>query len=175
MRRGVIRREMNLEFKSPLEYEPGIIAGLLKKSYRELVLSNPKLWRGEEKKWAEFDDEIFRCPDSVGNCVFLTLLGRWIVGFASYDPRHRPEFGVIGHNCILAQFRGRGYGKQQLSEILRCLQSAGIKTAQASTSSHPFFIPAQRMYVSCGFIEVGRRPWDVDPSQNIIEYAKVIG
>jgi len=175
MSRGVIHQEMNLKFTSPLEYKRGIIADLLQKSYRELVLSNPKLWRQEEKKWNEFDEEIFQCPDSVGNCVFLTLQEERIVGFGSFDPRHRAEFGIIGHNCILAQFRGKGYGKQQLLEILRRLQSLGIKTAKASTSSHPFFIPAQRMYLSCGFIEVSRRPWDVDPSQAIIEYEKGIG
>jgi GNAT superfamily N-acetyltransferase len=166
---------MNIRFTSPLEYERGIIVELLKRSYKELVLSNPKLWGQEETKWNEFDKEIFEYPDSIGHCVFLTLLGKQIVGFGSYDPRHRPDVGIIGHNCILAEFRGRGYGKQQLSEILRRLQYLGIKSAKASTTSHAFFIPAQRMYLSCGFIEVGRRAWDVDPSQDLIEYEKRIG
>lgn len=163
---------MNIRFTSPLEYERGIIADLLKRSYRELVLSNPELWRQEEIKWNEFDKEIFEYPDTIGNCVFLTLLGRQVVGFGSYDPRHWPDFGIIGHHCILAEFRGKGYGKQQLLEILRRFQSMGIKSAKASIGSHAFFIPARRLYLSCGFIEVGRRPWDVDPSQAIIEYEK---
>jgi GNAT superfamily N-acetyltransferase len=165
---------MSLTFKSVLEYEPGIIAHLLKESYGELVLQNPKIWKEEEIKCNEFDKEIFEYPDSIGNCVFLTLLGEQVVGFGSYDPRHRPDFGIIGHNCILAGFRGKGYGKQQLLEILRRLQSLGIRRAKASTGSHPFFIPAQRMYLSCGFIEFGRRPWDVDPSQEVIEFEKRI-
>jgi GNAT superfamily N-acetyltransferase len=166
---------MKLRFTSPLEYEPGIIADLLKKTYRELVLSNPELWRQEETKWNEFDKEIFEHPDSSGNCVFLSLLEKRIVGFGSYDPRGRPDFGIIGHNCILAEFRGKGYGKQQLLEILRRFQSMGIKRAKASTGSHAFFIPARRLYLSCGFIEVGRRPWDVDPCRDIIEYEKGTG
>ena len=166
---------MNIRFTSPLEYERGIIADLLKKTYREIVLSNPERWRQEEIKWNEFDKAIFEYPDSIGNCVFLSLLGKRIVGFGSYDPRGRPDFGIIGHNCILAEFRGKGYGRQQLLEILRRLQSLGIKSAKASTGSYAFFIPARRMYLSCGFLEVGRKPWDVDPSQDIIEYEKAIG
>jgi GNAT superfamily N-acetyltransferase len=165
---------MDIRFASPLEYKRGLIADLLKRSYRELLLSNPRIWKQEETKWNEFDEDIFQYPDSVGNSVFLTLLEKRIVGFGSYDPSQRPDFGIVGHNCILPRYRGRGFGKQQLSEILRRLQWMGIKMAQASTSSHPFFIPAQRMYVSCGFIEVGRRPWDVDPSQDIIDYEKGI-
>ena len=166
---------MDVKFASPLECKRGIIASLLKRGYRELVLSNPKVWKQEEKNWNEFDEDVFLCPASVGNSVFLTLLGKRIVGFGSYDPSRWPEFGLVGHNCILPRHRDRGFGKQQLSEILRRLQWMGIKMAQASTGSHPFFIPAQRMYVSCGFIEVGRRPWDMDPSQYIIEYEKGIG
>jgi len=166
---------MNIRFTSPLEYKRGIIADLLKESYRELVLSNPGLWGQEEIKWNEFDSEIFEYPDSIGRCVFLTLLERQIVGFGSFDPRHRPDFGIVGHNCILPEFRGRGYGKQQLLEILRRLQSLSIKKAKATTGSHPFFIPAQRMYSSCGFIEVSRGPWAGDPSQEIIEFEKRIG
>jgi len=170
----VIHQEMNIKFTSPLEYRRGIIANLLKKSYEELVLSNPGVWKKEAMKWNEFDQEVFQYPDSVGNCVFLTLLERQIVGFGSYDPRNRPAFGIVGHNCILPGFRGQGFGKHQLFEILRRFQSLGIKTAKASTSSHPFFVPARRMYVSCRFIEVGRRPWDVDRSLDIIEYEKEI-
>lgn len=165
---------MNIRFASPLDYERGMIARLIKEIYRELVLSNPKVWKQEEIKWNEFDKEVFEHPDSIGNCVFLTLLERQIAGFGSYDPRRRPDFGIIGHNCIHPEFRGQGHGKQQILEIIRRFQSLGIRRAKASTGSQPFFVPAQRLYLSCGFIEVGRRPWDVDPSQNIIEYEKGI-
>jgi len=46
----------------------------------------------------------------------------------------------------------------------------GIKKARVSTCSHPFFVPAQRLYVSCGFIEINRKPWDLESSKYIIEY-----
>jgi len=165
---------MNIRFTSTFDQEPGNIAELLKRSYADLVLSDPEHWRQEEAKWEEFDKEVFRHPDSVGACVFLTWTDNHIVGFGSFDPRQMPVYGIVGHNCILPQFQGRGIGKQQIFEIPSRLRSMGIQTAKASTNSHPFFVPAQRMYIACGFIEKGRRPWDRDPSREIVEYEKEI-
>jgi len=69
--------------------------------------------------------------------------------------------------------QNRGFGKQQIFEILNRFRSMGIQKAKVSTCSHPFFVPAQRMYISCGFIEIGRRPWDGNTSQYIIEYERI--
>jgi hypothetical protein len=41
-----------------------------------------------------------------------------------------------------------------------------------STLEHPFFIPAQQMYLSCGFQETKRIPWDGNPDIKKIEYEK---
>jgi len=143
---------------------------MLKRSYADVLESDPDAWRPEEAKWEQFDREVFNHPDTVGSCVLLSWTNDGLVGFGSYDPRQRPEFGIVGHNCILTAFRGRGFGKQQIREILRRFQAIGIKRAKVSTSDHLFFIPAQRMYTACGFQETGRHSWDVDPSQNVIEY-----
>lgn len=95
-------------------------------------------------------------------------------GFGSYDPRGKPEYGVIGHNCILPEFRGKGLGKQQIQEIFRRFQTIGIRTAKVSTNDHPFFVPAQWMYTASGFREVRRIPWDRNPRLSLIEYEKEI-
>jgi GNAT superfamily N-acetyltransferase len=166
---------MNIKFTSPFEPKPGTIAELLRRSYAELVSSEPELWRPEITKWDGFDKEVFQYSDTVGAGVFLTWCDNQLVGFASYDPRQKPEVGIVGHNCIVPEFRRRGLGKAQLLNILRHFQSMSIKTAKVSTNSHPFFIPAQRMYVACGFIEKRRYPWDIDPSSEMIEYEKEIG
>jgi GNAT superfamily N-acetyltransferase len=166
---------MNIRFTSLREQQPGIIASLLKRSYAELVAADPVLWSQEARNWEEFDQEVFQHPDTVGSCVFLTWAGGQLVGFGSYDPRGKPEYGVIGHNCILPEFRGKGLGKQQIQEILRRFQTIGIRTAKVSTNDHPFFVPAQRMYTASGFREVGRISWDRDPRLKLIEYEKEIG
>ncbi|MDX9971402.1 MAG: GNAT family N-acetyltransferase [FCB group bacterium] len=147
----------------------GLVARLLRESYAELLASN-SLWKSEIDNWETYDRDVFNCPETVGFSLFLTRLDGCIAGFASWDLRQRPEYGVIGHNCILPEFRGQGLGKLQIVEVLRRLQTLGIRTAKVSTNDHPFFVPAQRMYTACGFREMRRIPWAGNPSAMIIEY-----
>jgi len=114
-------------------------------------------------------------PTPWGACVFLTGLDGLIVGFASWDPRQRPRYGIVGHNCILPEFQGRGFGREQIQEVLRRFRGLGIQTARATTCDHPFFAPAHRMYQACGFREVRRMPWDRDPGRIVTGYEKQIG
>jgi GNAT superfamily N-acetyltransferase len=162
---------MNTDFATLSDQQPGTIVTLLRASYAQLLKLDPR-WESEEEKWEEYDRQVFVHPKTVGACVFLTRLEGHIVGFGSWDPRQKPEYGIIGHNCILPEFQGNGLGKQQIQEILGRFQMLGIKIAKASTNDHFFFIPAQRMYVACGFLEVRRIPWMGDPNQKMIEYEK---
>jgi GNAT superfamily N-acetyltransferase len=166
---------MDLRYTSPFEREPGIIAWLLNQSYAELIRAQPELWESERKNWEETDKSVFENPDTIGACSFLTWYGTNIVGFFSFDPRPQPAYAVIGHNCILPEFRNQGFGKRQIAEILHQLRQRRIRQARVSTNDHPFFVPAQRMYISCGFVELERIPWDRNPKQNIIHYNVKIG
>jgi GNAT superfamily N-acetyltransferase len=166
---------MNLTYTSPFERGRGVIAGLLKRSYAGLIASDPEHWKSEEDNWEQADRSVFDNPDTVGVCTFLSWVDTDVVGFFSFDPRPRPLYALIGHNCILPEFRGRGFGKQQILEILRRFRETGIRLAKVSTNDHPFFVPAQRMYISCGFQEVMRVPWDRDPKHNLIHYETKIG
>jgi len=163
---------MKITYTSPLHEKPGLITEIIERSYKRLAILDTFVWSGENAKWWNFEKEIFRYPHAVGACVFLTWYDGRLAGFGSYNPRLGLELGMVGHNCILPEFQGRGLGKKQIGEILQRLRSMAIKTASVSTSSHPFFIPAQRMYVSCGFTEIGRRPWNSDPPLDIIDYEK---
>jgi GNAT superfamily N-acetyltransferase len=163
---------MNLRFTPPHDQEPGLIASMLKQSYSDLLESDQEHWAPEVAKWERFDREVFEHPDTVGACVFLSWSDGQLVGFGSYDPQQKPAFGIVGHNCVLPEFRGRGFGKQQIQEILRRFQGKGIRTAKTSTLAGAWHIPAQRMYTACGFRETARHPWDGDPSQTVIEYEK---
>ncbi len=166
---------MNVEFTTPLNQKRGTIASLLQQSYADLVKSAPSLWEPEQMNWEQYDHDVFGQPQTVGACIFLTLLDGHIVGFGSWDPRQRPRFGIVGHNCVLPEFRRRGLGKRQIHEILRRFREMAIETAIVSTHDHPFFVPAQRMYEACGFREVRRIPWHRDPGLSIIEYEKELG
>jgi GNAT superfamily N-acetyltransferase len=156
----------------PIEGQrPGTLARLLRASYRELLMADLR-WQAEQANWDAYDGEVFENPTTVGACLFLTCIDGRITGFASWDPRPAPEYAIIGHNCILPEFRGKGLGKAQVLEILRRFQGFGIRKAKVSTCDHPFFVPAQRMYLACGFRELRRVPWPRDPSQTLIEYEK---
>lgn len=163
---------MMLTFTPITQYKAGIIASLLLQSYAEILSGEQQYWRQEEVNWLQFDRDVFENPDTIGRCVFITSWEDQAIGLGSFDPRRQPEFGVIGHNCIVPQFRGRGYGKQQILEILNRLQGLGIKRAVVSTSEHPFFLPAQEMYLSCGFEESKRTIGGPDPRYRLIEYSR---
>lgn len=149
---------MNLIFNEVAKYEPGIICDLLFASYAEI------LDEYLQEQFRQFDRDVFENLGTVGACTFITTLGREIIGMASYDPRQAPEQGMIGHNCILPEHQGNGYGKQQVLEVIRRLKSRHVKHIIVTTAEHPFFEPACRMYLSCGFIEFERkkkRPQDL--------------
>ncbi len=165
---------MVLDYEAPQESHRGLIAAMLRQSYAELLRTEPACWLPEVAKWEQFDQAAFDHPDTVGACVFLSSVGGRVVGFGSFDPRGAPEFGRVGHNCIIPEYRGRGLGKLQVQEILRRMSARGIHTARVSTLSGAWHIPAQRMYVASGFRETGRRAWDSDPHQEVIEYERAL-
>jgi GNAT superfamily N-acetyltransferase len=164
---------MNPEFVPITDEKPGIIAAMLRAGYADLLRSDSR-WASEQVNWDVYDRQVFARRDTVGACLFLTRADGDIAGFASWDPRQKPRYGIIGHNCILPQFRGAGFGGRQIQEILRRFQMLGIRTALATTCDHSFFIPAQRMYLACGFREARRTAWDRDRSIMTIEYAREI-
>jgi GNAT superfamily N-acetyltransferase len=158
-----------LAFKPVADCRVGTFSRLLVQSYAAL-LSEPQ-WEAEQDKFVQFDREVFENPETVGRCVFATLLENRVIGFASLDPR-KGSIGLVGHNCILPEFRGNGYGKQQLLELLRQMRTRGICKARASTSEHPFFLSARGMYVACGFLEKRRYAGGPDPRYRLIEYER---
>ena len=154
---------MKLRYTSPSEHEPGTVFSLLKQAWT--TQWNPEL----EEKVRQFDREVTEYPDTVGVCTFITCLETEPVGMASYDPRQKPEKGIIGWNCVTPQYQRRGFGRNQIQEIIRIFQEIGIRKACVTTTNEDFFIPAQKTYESCGFIK-SRRTED-----NNIEYEMRLG
>jgi GNAT superfamily N-acetyltransferase len=163
---------MNIEvlaFEPISLFRPGALADIIGKSYAELVEKWPDSWKNESQKWTDFDRQAFASPDTVGRCVFVSCLDDQPVGLASYGPRQGPEVGLVGQNCVLPEFRGRGFGRLQILEILRRFGESGTKAARVITSGHPFFVPATRMYQSLGFKETRHLDGGPDPQYQVIE------
>jgi len=163
-----------LTFDSISQNDKGTISTMLIDSYEELLSTGQQFWQNQKDSWVIFDTEVFDNLTTIGQCVFLTRLDRNIIGFSSFDPRRGPSFGVIGHNCILPKFRGQGFGKYQIQETIRRLKMRSIKNAIVSTCEHPFFIPAQKMYLACGFQETKRYSGEPQLGYQIIEYEMVL-
>jgi len=152
------------------QHQQGMILSLLSQSYAAYLALDPQAAQTWPADWAAYDREVFHLPDTVGTCGFVTSLDAQAIGFASWDPREFPDYGVIGHNCILPVFRGHGYGTAQIRRVLCILRARGFAQARVTTGEHPFFRPAQRMYESCGFCEVARGHRDPRVALRMIEY-----
>jgi len=153
-----------LEFRQITEYKKGIVFSLLSHSFAELL--NPEF----ETKIRKFDSEAFENPTTIGACVLISTLDDIPVGLVSWDPRGWPDLGVIGYNCILPEYRRRGYGKIQIQEILRRFRQQGFKKAFVTTGEHPFFEPASKLYLVCGFNEIRKYSEGRDPRYGSIDY-----
>ena len=63
-------------------------------------------------------------------------------------------------------------GRRQILEILRRFREAGFEAARVTTSEHPFFQPALRLYKALGFRETGRPAGGPDARFRLIELEK---
>lgn len=159
-----------IEFTPVAAHKPGTIATILARSYEPLIADGRLSAIFPSSKWPAFDGHVFDNLDTFGRCVFVTCVDGDPVGFASWDPRGGPAYGVIGHNCILPERRGRGFGKLQIGEVLRRLRAANFRRAIVTTGDDPFFLPAQRMYKACGFVETARFRHGLDYTYGTIRY-----
>jgi GNAT superfamily N-acetyltransferase len=164
--------ELPLIFEPISFFSPGNLADMIGRSYAELRKKWPDPWEPVEEKWEDFDRQAFAHPDTVGQCVFVSCLEGNPVGLASYDPRSAPSYAIVGQNCVLPEYRGRGFGKRQILEILRRFRAKEIRLARVTTSEHPFFLPALRMYGDLGFQEIRRLTGGPDPRYQLIELEK---
>jgi GNAT superfamily N-acetyltransferase len=170
---------MKLVRPTPCSFDPvtsghtGLLAALLMDSYRPLFEQH-RGWEDLPQSFRQFDAEVFQNLETLGRCVFLTCLDGQFAGFGSFDPRQTPCTAVIGHNCILPRFQNRGLGKAQVLEILNRLKERSIQKATVTTSEHPFFLPARRMYLSCGFTKVRRFTAGADKRYGLISLEREI-
>jgi GNAT superfamily N-acetyltransferase len=155
---------VTLTFASAIQPDPGIVYSILSQCYMG-ILDTPF-----EERLRRFDRDVFENPDTVGVCTLISSLGGELVGLASYDPRQAPRVGILGHNGVLPSHRRKGYGTQQILEIVRLLAMRGCRRARVQTSEHPFFMPACKMYEACGFRESSRNRRSPEDEYRVILY-----
>ena len=167
----VAGKNEDLTFDRPEDHEPGTIERLLVASYAGLSMDAGQL--GEyRRRWRALDRQA-RESDPTGNGrVWITSLDGEPIGMASFNLSLGLEKGVVGQNCILPGFRGRGFGRRQVEEILRRMRELRVQTAAVTTGDADFFAPARRMYLACGFRQIAAHgPGELCPF-GLVEFAR---
>lgn len=124
--------------------------------------------------WMEYDHFLCSNPDIADRYSFITTLDGIPIGHISWDPGNRPDFVEIGHNCIITEYKGNGYGKQQLQEAVRRIKEyKDVKRIVVTTNA--FLQAAQKNYESAGFEKIRERINHETPfSGNYIDYEMII-
>jgi GNAT superfamily N-acetyltransferase len=168
--------DMRCEFAALHQYPPGTLSGLLEESYAPLLRGLSADVAGSlRKEWQAFDDDVHKEPDTLGRCGFLTLAGGELVGFGSWDPRGWPQLGRVGHNCVRPALQRQGHGRLQIERIVEHFRSRGFAVAEARTGADPFFEPARRMYLRCGFELADRAGGVLRSGYGVVVYQMVLG
>jgi len=141
-----------LTFTKATQFDPGAVYAILSACFAEILDATL------ERKLRQFDRDVFANPDTIGACTRITSVAGRTVGLASYDPRQGPQLGLIGYHGVLPPFRRQHYGRRQIDEIIRTLTARRFAAVRVTTSLHPFFKPARRLYEACGFHEIQRTP-----------------
>ena len=141
-----------IEFRKITEFHRGTLYNQLVDAYSfndECI----KIW---DASWMEYDNYFYNNLDIIDKYSFITVLDGEPIGHISWDPRHRPDYVRIGHNCIITNYKGKGYGHKQLEEAIRIIKEYdNIKKIIVTTNE--IFVPAQKKYESVGFKKVCER------------------
>ncbi len=159
-----------IDFKEIDNFKPGLIEQLLKTCYKGLIDYFPEEKQRLFCQWEKEDSEAFNNLETIGRHVKFSCLDNNAIGYFSWDDRQYP-LGIIGQNCILPNFQGQGYGKEQIELIIEIFQDKNFKEVKAITGDHDFFMPAQKIYISCGFKVQKRLKGDLF---SLIEFSKQI-
>lgn len=142
-----------IEFKKISDYPKGTLYNQLVDAY-SFDENCRKHWG---KMWREYDDFFYSNLENIADKFgFLTIVDGEVVGHISWDPRNRPEYVIIGHNCILTKFKGNGYGKIQLQEAIKRIKEYDV-LKKIIVTTNELMIPAQKNYESVGFVKVAKR------------------
>lgn len=135
-----------VQFKKFTDYNRGIMYEILKDAY-SFDERCAVCW---DENWKQSDAFFFDNPDIADKYGFVTCYKGEPIGFICWDPRNRPEYVEIGHNGIRTKYKGKGFGKAQLSEAVRRIKEyEGLKEIRVLTNSN---LIAPKNYESAGFV-----------------------
>lgn len=145
---------MSIEFREVSGFPRGTIFRLLSDAYS----FDDRVSQCWSSDWEDFDNFFYDNLQIADKYGFITTLNGKAIGMVSWDPRNMPEYAEVGHNCIITEYKGRGFGKMQLQEAVNRIMQCEVRKIIVTTNVGLF--PAQRMYESVGFKKDLRRKND---------------
>ena len=146
----------------------GTMVTLLRSGYS----FEPRYERDWLTAWEQADAFFYDHLPIADRCGFVTTLAGLPVGFICWDPRACPDRIEVGHNCIAADFKGRGLGKAQLAEAVN--RMLALHPRKITVTTDTLLLPAQRNYEDAGFRLVGTRenPWNQAYAGRLMDYER---
>ena len=141
----------DIKFQAITDFPRGTLASMLFDAY-SFDRRCAENWGHD---WKTFDDFFYDNSETAERYGFITVVNGEPAGFASWDPRHRPDYMEIGHNCIITKYKRHGYGTLQMKEAIR--RAAVDKPYKIIVTTSELMIPAQKMYQGAGFRKSGTR------------------
>jgi GNAT superfamily N-acetyltransferase len=166
----IMEEKRMISYKTIDNFKPGLILQIIKASYQDLIGYFPDEKQRLYSQWEKEDMDAFNNPDTIGKHVLFTCIKNKPIGYFSWDDRQY-TIGIIGQNCVLPNYQGKGYGKKQIEVIIRLFQENKFKEITTITGDHQFFLSSQKMYIGCGFSEQKKIKGDLF---NKIEFSKLI-
>ena len=139
-----------IEFVFASETICGTTIDLLSQTYNEFKRNNKDEFESWQPRWIDFDNIVYSNLERSKGFIIFTKINNVIIGFVSWDPRNHP-CARIGDNCIIPGFKGNGYGKLQLLNSIEYLDEKEYINIRVTTGTDEHFLPARKMYESCGF------------------------
>ena len=155
-----------IEFRKITEFPRDILYNQLVDAYS----FNDECKKTWDDSWKEYDNYFYDNCEIADKYGFITILDGEPIGHISWNPRHRPNYVEIGHNCIITKYKGKGYGHMQLEEAIRRIKEYD-NLDKIIVTTNEIFISAQRNYESVGFIKIRERENNETPfSGKYIDY-----
>lgn len=148
----------NLTFRVPDEKDAGIIFHMLSRAWAPMkgLADNPvpETWDDDFK---ELERQLLKQP-IVRNNFRISEHNGVPVGVFQYNLVYGDNAALLGYHCIMSEYRGRDFGKEQLLECARLVFANKVDALDVLSYTHPYFAPALTMYQEAGFKEIAREP-----------------
>lgn len=120
-----------LEFKKISDFPKGILYEQLCDAYSFDNEYQSYYW----DSWMEYETFMYSDLENITNkCGFVTVLDGIPIGHITWDLKHKPLYAKIKQFCIISQFKGKGYGHEQLLEAIHRIKETGVEKIIGTTN-----------------------------------------